>query len=258
MAAGEDDTRGIVHLLVEQVEFADVIVVNKTDLVSKLELATVLAAMKTLNPVAHVIATARGQVPLRQILDTKRFDFTRAQNAPGWVQALSANSPSESETYGVSSFVYRAKRPFHPARFFRLIMSKWPGVIRSKGFFWLATRMADMGFWSLAGESFSLSRAGSWWATVPRERWPQDEAAVARTLAHWDNRFGDRRQELVIIGIEMPKDQLVTALDACLLTSDEMQMGEAAWCELEDPLPSWELPSPGNDVSIEETAAGQS
>jgi G3E family GTPase len=237
--AGEGDRRMLVDLLVEQVEFADVIVVNKTDLVSEAERHRLASLLRMFNPGAEIVEAARGAVPLGAVLGTGRFDFSRAAQAAGWSQALAGHHLPESEEFGIRSFVWRAKRPVHPARFKRFIEGDLPGVVRAKGFFWLATRMPWAGSWQLAGAVGRHEAAGFWWAAVEPDRWPDDAGWRAGIAKLWDDRFGDRRQEIVFIGIDMDEASLRRGLDACLLTQAEMQGGPKAWSRLPDPFPAW-------------------
>lgn len=237
--AGEGDTRLLVDLLIEQVEFADVLVINKADLVSRAELDRLAGILATFNPQAEIVASAHGQVPLAHVLGTGRFDFARASQAAGWAQALTGAHLPESEEFGITNFVWRARRPLHPARFKRLIESDLPGVIRAKGFFWLATRMPWAGSWQLAGAVSRHEAAGFWWAAQPASRWPDDAAWREGVLANWQEPFGDRRQEIVFIGIDMDRAALMRRLDACLLTDAEFRGGAKAWAALPDPFPRW-------------------
>jgi G3E family GTPase len=237
--AGEGDTRLLVDLLVEQVEFADVIVLNKADLVTEAELRRLAGIIATFNPRAEIVACTHGQVPLSKVLNTGRFDFAAAREAAGWIQALNGQHLPESEEFGIKSFVWRARRPLHPARFKRLIESDLPGVIRAKGFFWLATRMPWAGEWQLAGRVSRHQAAGFWWAAQPESRWPADPEWRAMVARHWQEPWGDRRQEIVFIGVGMDEAALRRALDACLLSDAEMAKGPKAWAELPDPFPAW-------------------
>ncbi len=245
IAIGEEDDRTIDDLLVEQVEFADVIVVNKTDLVDARELAALQALLKKLNPGAEQVLAREGQVPLAKVLGTGRFDFERAAASPGWLAELRGLESSEADTFGIGSFVYRAPRPFHPARFDELLRSDWPGVLRSKGFFWLATRHDVVGEWHQAGGSCRTSPAGTWWATTERSEWPPE--AVAQIEANWREPYGDRRQELVVIGRDLDQQALCARLDACLLTDAEMRGGPSAWAKFEDPFGPWETAEPSEE-----------
>jgi G3E family GTPase len=237
--AGEEDGRMLVDLLVEQVEFADVIVLNKADLVDEAELGRLAGLIATFNPRAEILASVNGQVPLGRVLGTGLFDFAQASQAAGWAQALSGHHLPESVEFGITSFVWRARRPVHPARFKALIESELPGVVRAKGFFWLATRLPWAGSWQLAGAVGRHEAAGFWWAAQPAARWPQDPAWRARVLAQWEEPYGDRRQEIVFIGIGMAESVLRKRLDACLLTEAEMRGGPKSWAKLPDPFPPW-------------------
>ncbi|MCU0888905.1 MAG: zinc metallochaperone GTPase ZigA [Rubritepida sp.] len=233
--AGEGDDRQLVDLLIEQVEFADVIIVNKADLVSEAELGRLAALLATFNPEAEILSAAHGRVPLSRVLGTGRFDFARAQNAAGWQKALFGEHLPESEEFGITSFVWRARRPVHPARFKALIESDLPGVVRAKGFFWLATRNAWVGEWQLAGRVGRHQGAGYWWAAIDRGRWPEDPQWRGMIDGLWQEPFGDRRQEIVFIGIGMDEAKLRAALDATLATPGELKRAR----DLPDPFPAW-------------------
>ena len=236
---GEDDQRTVVDLLIEQIEFCDVLVLNKIDLVSAEERARLLAILQGLNPRARIEPAAFGQVALERVLDTGLFDFEAAARAPGWLQQLRGTHVPETEEYGIGSFVYRARRPFHSRRFFDLVQSEWPGVLRSKGFFWLASHPTLAGSWSQAGAVARHGPAGRWWAAVPQEHWPQDPEARALIREKWDDDTGDARQELVLIGIDMDEAALRARLDHCLLTDDEMACGPEVWITWSTPFADW-------------------
>ncbi|WP_441339431.1 GTP-binding protein [Phenylobacterium sp.] len=236
---GEEDARSIVDLLVDQVEFADVIVLSKTDLVSETVVGEVEAVCRALNPLARMVRAVKGALPLKEILATGLFDMARASSAPGWRQAMEFGAPSESEEYGVSTFVYRARRPFHPERLKALFEQEWPGVWRSKGFLWLATRMSKAGAWSQAGAAMTFEWGGYWWAAIPPERRPTDEESRQAISQHWRAPYGDRRQELVLIGKDMDEAALTALFDAALLTPEETRRGPAWWRRLPDPFPEW-------------------
>ena len=236
---GEDDHRPVVSLLIEQVEFCDVIVLNKTDLLPTHELDRLEAILRSLNPRAQIVCSAFGAVPLDRVLDTGLFDFEAAARAPGWLQELRGEHVPETQEYGISSFVYRARRPFHPGRFHALLNEDWPGVVRSKGYFWLATRPALVGSWSQAGPVIRHELGGMWWAAVPRERWPTDEEGQATILERWEEPFGDAQQELVLIGLGMDEQALRARLDACLLDDAELARGPTGWQSFDDPFPRW-------------------
>jgi G3E family GTPase len=236
---GEEDRRTVVDLLTEQIEFCDVIVLNKTDLVSASDLDLLKGVLRALNARAKFVESRFGQVAIDQILDTGLFDFEAAAQAPGWLKEMRGEHIPESEQYGITSFVYRARRPFHPQRFYDWIQREWPGVVRSKGYFWLASRNHAVGEWSQAGAISRHGRAGTWWAAVPQESWPQDAEARDMIRSRWDGRFGDRQQELVLIGTGMDEASLRASFDTCLLSDDELARDETAWRKFTDPFPEW-------------------
>lgn len=239
LAESDEDDRTIVDLLTEQIEFANVIVLNKCDLVDEFQLGKVEGIIKALNTEANIIHSRFGKIPLHQILNTKLFDYEKASQAPGWAKELAGFHIPETEEYGISSFVYRARRPFHPERFDALTREEWLGVLRSKGFFWLATRNNIAGIWSQAGGSCRSEPAGRWLASVPKDKWPVEATEDSLHLKDWDPVYGDRRQEIVLIGIDMNKEQLLESFDNCLLTDEEMTLGECGWKTFTDPLPRW-------------------
>lgn len=259
IAATDEDDRTLVELLIEQIEFCDVLVINKADLVSADELARLQHILARLNPRAHQVVSTFGNVPLREVLNTSRFDFDAAANAPGWLASLEhahdhdhAHVHGEADEFGIGNFVYRARRPFHPARLWALLHQEWPGVLRSKGFFWLATRNDIAGSLSQAGGVCRHGPAGSWWAAQDRAEWPDDDELLAEIRAEWqgdldDRSVGDRRQELVLIGIELDMDAWRAKLDACLLTDAEFALGEAGWSAFDDPFPAWDVDSHDDD-----------
>lgn len=249
LALSEEDERCLVDLLTEQVEFADVIVLNKTDLVTETELKTLEGLLAEFNPHARVIHSEFGRVPLEEILNTGLFDMDEAEKAPGWAQALAHGADhSEADEYGISNFVYRARRPFHPERFWSCLHATWPGVLRAKGYFWTANRPAEVGVLSRAGVSVRIEPAGYWWAAVDESHWPEDLADREQFLQNWDPIFGDRRQEIVIIGQGLDRAAVSKLLDDCLLTDEEYSLGSAAWQEFPDPLPVWQA-EPETDES---------
>jgi G3E family GTPase len=237
---GPDDQRTLSDLLMDQVEFADVIVVNKIDLVSAAERERLIHALGQLNRHAEILYASFCQVPLDQVIDTGRFDFERAAAAPGWLQELRGTHTPETEEYGIASFVYRARRPFHPERFLAAMQEDWPGtVLRSKGLFWLATRANWAGQWSQAGGLMRHGPAGFWWSAVPREQWPEDPEQRAGIEAEVEGERGDRRQEIVFIGQHLAPEVIAARLDACLLDEAELAAGPEAWRGLPDPFPAW-------------------
>ena len=236
---GEEDQRTVVDLLIEQIEFCDVLVLNKTDLITEDERTRLMAVLRSLNPRAKIEIAQFGKVGLDKVLSTGLFDFDEASQAPGWLKELRGEHTPETEEYGITSFVYRARRPFHPARLFRLCEEEWPGVMRSKGFFWLASRPGYAGSWSQAGGVSRYGLAGRWWASVPRERWPDDPESLAFIQENWLDGVGDARQELVLIGTAMDEAALRKRFDDCLLTDEELAQGPEIWLWYEDPFPEW-------------------
>ena len=236
---GEEDARSVVDLLIEQIEFCDVLIINKLDMVSAQELEQLEGLLRALNPRARIERSEFGAVPLAHVLGTGLFDFEQAEQAPGWLKELRGEHVPETEEYGIASFVYRADRPFHPQRFWSMVHSEWPGVVRSKGWFWLATRFDEAGSWSQAGAAARHGLAGLWWSAVDPSKWPDDDGFRAHLKQHWSPQWGDRRQELVLIGMGMDEMRLRARLDACLLSDDEMQGGQDAWRMLPDPFPVW-------------------
>ncbi|MBB4813289.1 zinc metallochaperone GTPase ZigA [Pseudomonas rhodesiae] len=238
---GEEDERSITDLLIEQIEFADVILISKIDLISQHEREELMAILERLNAHAKIIPMVMGEVPLDQILNTGRFDFERAAQAPGWLQELRGEHVPETEEYGIASTAYRARRPFHPQRFYDFIDRPWVNgkLLRSKGFFWLASKHQDAGSWSQAGGLMRHGFAGRWWRFVPKNQWPQDEESVAAIMGNWQLSNGDCRQELVFIGQHIDFAQLRAELDACLLTDAEMALGVDGWRLLADPFGPW-------------------
>ena len=235
-AVGEEDERSIVDLLNDQVEFADVILVNKTDLVSKEEAKKVHGMIRALNPQVIICDTVNSKVPLDAVIGTSLYDPERASKHEGWLDSLVEQTP-ETEEYGISNFIYERRIPFHPQRFHDCLKREWPGVIRSKGVFWLATRLKFAGFWSQAGAISRHECAGNFWAAVPRAQWPEDRAHIERV---WKGDNGDCRQEIVLIGQNMDCDALTEMFDHCLLTEEEIATNERRWHKtFADPFPKW-------------------
>jgi len=241
LALSEDDERTIPDLLVDQVEFADVLIINKADLVSASELGELAAMLRHLNPDAEQIVSTRGVVAPARILGTHRFNFEKAEAAPGWQKELAGIHVPETEEYGIGSFVYRARRPFHPERLWVQIQEGLPGVLRAKGFFWIASRAELMASWSQAGQMLEVQPAGFWYAVADPDTWDVDAEQREQLELLWHPDLGDRRQELAIIGQHLDVSGLTALLDACLLTESEMRLGELAWRELPDPFPEWSL-----------------
>lgn len=236
---GDEDDRTVVDLLIEQIEFCDVMVLNKLDLITSAEQNKLTHILKSLNPRARILPAEFGRVDLKNVLGTGLFDFDLASEAPGWLQELRGEHVPESEQYGIHSFVYRARKPFHPERFKAWVDSEWPGVVRSKGFFWLASRPTMAGSWSQAGAVARHGPAGYWWAAIPESDWPQDVESIALIKENWLDQVGDARQELVLIGMHMDESALRQHFDACLLTDNEMAMGPKAWRTWNTPFHDW-------------------
>jgi G3E family GTPase len=237
--AEDGDTRTLVNLLTEQIEFADVVVLNKATDAGPARVDAAQKIIHALNPDARVILADHGHVGSDAILDTGLFDFDRAQEHPMWAKELYgfAQHTPETEEYGIRSFVYRARAPFDPARIHAVLNGDLPGVIRAKGHFWIATRPNWVAEFSLAGAVSSVSPLGGWWAAAPRDRWPAQGAMRDEVLAKWAEPWGDRRQEIVFIGHGMDEPAIRAALDAALLPASDFT--PAVWKGLPDPFPAW-------------------
>ncbi|MEL3972501.1 GTP-binding protein [Rossellomorea oryzaecorticis] len=233
-ATDEHDQREVVDLLIDQIEFANVILLNKIDLVETKDVHELKAVLQKLNPGARVVESSHSRVELDQVLNTGLFEFESASQSAGWIKELQEEHTPETEEYGISSFVYRRKRPFHPVRFMKW-MEEWPvDVVRAKGFFWLASRNDMTGLLSQAGPSITIQGAGKWMAEYPEEE-IQDILKEEKELADkWDPIYGDRMSEIVLIGLEMDREVIESSLDQCLLTDDEMRMD---WNAFLDPVP---------------------
>lgn len=236
--AGEADERTVTDLLVEQVEFANVMVLNKTDLCTPSEIQRLEAILKQLNPTAKFVHSSWGKIPLEHVLGTNLFDFDQASQNAGWLREARGEHTPETEEYGISSFVYRARKPFHPERFHQVLQGDFTGVVRSKGHFWLSSRMEYAGSWAQAGRIARFDMAGLWWAAVDQSQRPNDEEFTAYLEDIWSEPFGDRRQEIVFIGAKMNRAQIEQQLNTALLTDAEMAEPEK-WELYRDPLPVW-------------------
>lgn len=230
----EDDHRAIVNLLTDQVEFANVIILNKTDLVSKEDLDVLKAAIKKLNPSAKIIESSFSKVDPKEILNTGLFNYEEAEASAAWADELAKiEHTPETEEYGISSFVYRSKKPFDPKRFWRYVQHKWPSnVIRSKGMFWLASRPEQALSWSQAGGSLRAESAGVWWSSMPysqRIRYAVFVDNQKLIESDWHKDFGDRHNEIVIIGQNLDVDRITRDLDTCL--ADDLELATKRWKE---------------------------
>ena len=250
---GEVDDRTVVDLLVDQIEFCDVLVLNKTDLMTPSEIGQLESILKTLNPRAQLLHSSFGKVQLDRIMNTGLFDFDQAAEAPGWLQELRGEHVPESEEYGISSFVYRARKPFHPQRLWQWFNTEWPGVVRSKGRYWIASRPDFCATWSQAGAVTRTELAGMWWVATPMRAWPEVDVSFQHMMSRWQEPYGDRQQELVIIGMHMDTAALIKGFDACLLTEAEIALGMQAWLKFTDPFPAW--PNLQNEATEAEEAA---
>jgi len=238
---GEEDQRSVSDLLVDQVEFANIILISKTDLVEKSEVDELSAILKKLNTDARIIPISNGEVLIEDILSTGLFDFERAEQAPGWLQELRGEHVPETEEYGISSFVYRARKPFYPQKFYDFLYNENLSgkLIRSKGFFWLATRPQFAGSWSQAGGIAQHGFAGMFWKAVPESDWPEDQESIDYIKEDWVEPFGDMRQELVFIGQGLDENRVTQLLDDCLLSDPDLLLGEDHWTKFSDPFPDW-------------------
>jgi G3E family GTPase len=230
------DTREVVDLLIDQIEFANVLVLNKIDLIDRDYVLELRAVLQKLNPSAKIIESAFSEVALTEVLDTNLFDFEEASQGAGWIKELNEEHTPEAEEYGISSFVYRKRRPFHPERWLSWL-EDWPvEVVRAKGFFWLASRNNITGLISQAGPSIMIQGAGEWIAAYSDEEREQALKEEPEIMRKWDKDYGDRMTEIVFIGHEMKREEIENALDKCLLTDREM---ESDWSLLNDPLPAF-------------------
>lgn len=236
---GDDDTRTLVNLLTEQMEFADVVILNKTTDAGPDKVDAARKIIRALNPDARLIETDQSRVDPDAIFDTGLFDFDRAHEHPFWAKELYgfAHHTPETEEYGITSFVYRARAPFDPAAVHAVLTGDLPGVIRAKGHFWLATRPNWVAEYSLAGAVSSVTPLGGWWVSVPRDRWPAHPDMLAEVAGKWAEPWGDRRQELVFIGAGMDESTIRAMLDAALIPAQDFTPD--AWTGLADPFPQW-------------------
>ncbi len=246
MGLNDEDTRNIVDLLVDQVEFANVIIINKTDLVTPYDLEQLAVLLRELNENARIIQTTEGRVPLDQVLGTGLFSLSEAEQQPEWLAVPRGEEMTETEEYGISSFVYRSRRPFHPQRLSDALDESlndgmFTGVLRSKGLIWIASKHDWAYDWSQAGCSIRIDPAGYWWASAPEEEWPEEKSEIERIRSMFSGYYGDRRQELVFIGREMDESAIRDILESCLVTDLEFVQGPEFWEQLADPFPAVEL-----------------
>ena len=239
---GEDDERSVADLLVDQVEFSDVILISKIDLVDQSDLHKLKGILRSLNTTAKIIPITKGQVEIDDVLITGVFNFEKAQEEPGWLKEMRGDHTPETEEYGISSFTFVARRPFYPDKFYEFVhnTNKFGKLIRSKGYFWLGSRLEYAGQWSQAGGIARYGFAGMFWKSVPKQNWPTDEESLKIIKQNWEEPFGDMRQELVFIGQGLDKEAMIYALENCLVTEDDLLKGEEFWTTLNDPFPPWQ------------------
>jgi len=235
METSSEDERTISHLMLDQLEFSNVIILNKVDLISKKELYLVRSFIEHVNPDARLVETSYSKVDPSLIFNTGLFNFEKAATSPGWLKELRGSHIPETVEYGIRSFIYRRVRPFHPMRLSQLIEKNEAlnNVLRSKGFIWLCSKDADYGIWNSAGDLLRLEWGGKFYAAIPKEEWPEED--VDDIMREWDDKWGDRKQELVFIGIDMDQQKITRLFDECLLTDKEMKQGQKKWKSYEDP-----------------------
>ena len=240
---GEDDHRTIADLLIEQIEFADILLITKCDLVDEATVKRLTAILKKLNTHAKIIPIKNGKLPINSVLNTNLFSFEKAQEAPGWLKEIRGEHTPETEEYGISSFVYQARKPFYPKKFYDFLHNEILSgkLIRSKGYFWLATRPQLAGNWNQAGGIAHHGYAGLFWKAIPRTRWPKDQESLDSINKNWQEPFGDMRQELVFISQNLDETKIKNLLDECLLSDDDLLLGKKHWAKFEDPFPNWEV-----------------
>lgn len=252
---GKGDERNLAELLIDQIEFCDLLLISKTDLIGPEKLQELTYILQRLNPAAEIIPMVKGQIPLQKILNTQKFSFEKAQQSAGWLQELRGEHQPETLEYGIESFVYRARRPFHPQKIYDFFANtfdhsssehfgeknpvKKRRLLRSKGFFWLASRPQFAGQWSQAGGVAQHGAAGMFWKAIPQAQWPEDAEQREFILNNWQEPFGDMRQELVFIGQHLDKNWMIRELNNCLLDDDELVRGQPYWKTLSDPFPAW-------------------
>ncbi|MFN7911061.1 MAG: GTP-binding protein [Bacteroidota bacterium] len=223
----DGDHRNIVNLLIDQIEFANVIILNKTDLVAKQDLAILKAALTRLNPGAKILESTFGKINPKEILNTKLFNYEEAESSAGWIKELEGGvHKPETEEYGITSFIFRSQKPFHPERFWNYINEKFAhGIIRSKGLFWIASRPEQAINWSQAGGSLRAEGAGVWWSSMPMSERLKYASFVNNRESiekKWTKDFGDRMNELVFIGQDLNKDEILSDLESCLCNDEEI------------------------------------
>jgi len=238
---GEEDERSVTDLLIDQVEFADVILISKTDLMQVSDIEKLNAIIKTLNTHARIIPITKGRVDVDAVLSTGLFNFERAQQAPGWLKELRGEHVPETEEYGIGTFSFLARKPFHPEKLHQFIdsLEQYGNLIRSKGYFWLASQPQLAWEWNQAGGIMHYGYKGMFFKAIPQSNWPTDEQTLQSIEQQWVEPFGDMRQELVFIGQQLDKQAMIDALNQCLLSDDELLKGKDHWATFNDPFPQW-------------------
>jgi G3E family GTPase len=252
----QEDTRTLSNLLTDQVEFADVILLNKTDLINQSTQQALTKLIQKLNPDAKIIPTKNSKIDLGEILNTELFDLDQAMTRPGWLQELQNKHIPETEEYGISSFVYRSRKPFDPQKLYNFFKNggSLPGVIRAKGFYWIATDSEYLYEYAQAGVNVSFGqKVGNWWAAAPQEYWPSDQDGIDEIEKLFVGEYGDRRQEIVFIGVDMDRDEIYQNLNSCLISDDDFKKGQEFWNTLENPF----LPDLSDEFEKEEVLKKQ-
>jgi G3E family GTPase len=250
LALNEHDDRTLANLFIDQIEFANVILINKCDLVEEEGLNLLESILRSFNPEAKILRSEFGKVLLQEILNTGLFDFEEAAEAPGWLKLMRGEENSEVDEYGIGNFVFKSDRPFHPDRLWHVLHNCMSGVLRSKGFFWLATRPDWVGNWSQAGQSFTIGVMGKWWAAVPSSQWPTDSVSRDSVLQDWNEDYGDRKNVIVFIGQEIDESGLTASLSSALLTDEELKIDRSLWSEFSDPFPVWSTEEAEEELAL--------
>ena len=244
LGLSDEDIRNVADLLIDQVEFANILIVNKIDRMNAEDVIRLEKLLLKINPDARVFKTDHSRISPSLILNTGLYDEEKAAVMPGWLKELQGFHTPETEEYGITSFIYRSRRPFHPQRLWDALNEVFPGVLRAKGFFWLATKHDIIGVYSQAGNCVNTEPQRLWYAALPKDQWPEDEASLSALANLWLEPYGDRMQEMVFIGIDMAQAEIEATLNSCLLTDEEMQLGPANWALWEDPFGQWQAPEP--------------
>ncbi len=240
IGVNEDDERGVVHLLTDQIEFANVLVITKCDLVDESVIQELEELLHLMNPRASIVRSSRGSIPIQQVLNTRAFNEDWAAESKNWLAVKRGDETSEADEYGFHSFVFASRKPLHPVRFHACVESDlYADVVRSKGVCWFANHNDFAAEWSQAGVLYGIEQAGIWAASVPQDDWPSEPGFREQAMEVWQAPWGDRRTELIIIGQGLDEEAIVESLNACLLTDEEMGLGPDRWALFSDPLPQW-------------------